>query len=684
MNLIKKHKILSGAIIALALISLIYYIRLTPLGGDSNAVKVIEKYFDNLAYSKYSDAYELLSSSSQKRNSKEDFSDRYKNIFGAIGLTSITCSDIEKSGETETTAVYKVHYTYESGVAGEIQNDVQITLTKESGAWRIVYKPNLIFQDMGENDTVSVSTLKADRGDILTSDKMVLATNVKGYSFYVNPSEIEDKEAAATAIAKVINVKQSSILKKIQTDSTYLQIKILTPSQATTADAKAAEKIKGVYIEKSSTLVRDYPQGELMAHIIGYVGSISSEEYKNLKDKGYLETDIIGKAGLEQTYEDALRGTNGKIISIIGDNGKTKQVIYKKDAVKGQDVWLTINSNLQKRAHDLLKTNLEGKKLKGSVIVLNPKTGAVLTMESYPTYDNNIFLGSITTEKWKELTNSSALFSIATQALYPPGSTVKPFVADAALKKGTINANTVFTGTIKNNKWIPNRSDWVYPAITRVRTPATVNNLSNALIHSDNIYFAWVAMKMDLQDLLNEFELMGFSKEFNFDVPVATSRIKNKKTEINIKIQADMGYGQGELLVTPIQLASVFGAFANNGTEMQPHLLSQIKQYDGLDYKVVSTTENQVLQEGVVSKNGLSILTPMLRKVVTEGTCIRANLPSITILGKTGTAQISKTREIGWFAAYYESGDRLVLVTIDGDPDKVPVKSAIAREMLKP
>lgn len=684
MELIRKYKVISGALAVLLTLSAIYFIRFNTFFGPMSPEKVIESYFDDLSYSKYTDAYGLLSASSQKKVTKDSFTDRYKNIYSAIGLNSVECTKMEKTGETGTTIVFSVAYTYETSVAGTIENEIKISLVKEGGDWRITYAPNLIFSGMVEGDTVTVSTLKAARGDIITSDKMVLATNVKGYSFYVNPTEITDKAAAAKAIAKVINADESGILKKINTDSTYLQIKILTPPQATTAAAKAAVKLKGVYIEQSSTLVRDYPQGELMAHIIGYTGALTTEEYGTLKDKGYLQTDIIGKSGLEKQYEDTLRGTDGLVVAIIGDNGKTKRVVYKKDAVNGQDLWLTINGALQKRAHDLLKSKLSGTNAKGSVIVLNPKTGAVLAIESYPTYDNNIFLGAITTQQWKALSDNNALFSIATQALYPPGSTVKPFIADAALKAGTINANSVFNGTIVKNKWTPNRSDWVYPGITRVKTPATVNNLSNALIYSDNIYFAWVAMNMKLNDVLAEYVNMGFAQDFEFDVAVSTSRIKNEKTEINIKIQADMGYGQGELLVSPIQLAAAFSAFANGGTEMKPYLVAQVKQYNGLSYDTVSTTKTKVLKEGLVSSQGLSVLTPILRKVITQGTGAGANISNLTILGKTGTAQISEDREIGWFAAYYQNGSRLVLVTLDGTPDEVKVKSSIEREMLQP
>jgi len=684
MDYIKSHKILSGAVIFMVLLSALYYFRLTPLSSDSNPANVITKYYENLSYLKYSDSYELLSASSQKKITKENYMERYKNVYDAIELKGITYLDIVKTGETDTTAVYTMKYKYATGKAGDIENEIKITLVKEGSVWRITYAPNLIFSGMEDNDTVSVYSTQGVRGDIITQDKTVLATNVKGYSLYVNPKEITNKEAAAAAIAKVTNTNESNLLKKLQSDTSYIEIKLLTPQQAVTAEAINAAKITGVYIKQVDTLIRNYPQGELMAHVIGYVGSLSTEEYESLKDKGYSQTDVIGKSGLEKEYEDTLKGSQGFVVAIYGDNGKVKKIVYKHEAQPGKDVWLTINGNLQKRAHDILKTKLGGTNIKGSVIVINPKTGEVLAIESYPTFDANVFLGSISDAQWKALTANNSLFSIATQALYPPGSTVKPFIADAALKAGTITVNSVFNGKIVSNKWTPDRSDWVYPAITRVKTPATVNNLTNALIYSDNIYFAWVAMNLDLQKLLSEYETMGFSKAFDFDVPVATSRLKNDETVINIKIQADMGYGQGELLVTPIQLSSMFGAFANNGTIMKPYMLKAVKQKDGITYNTVSTTEPSILQENVIAQDSLAVLRPILKQVITQGTGVGANISSISILGKTGTAQISKTREIGWFAAYYESGDRLVLVTLDGTPDEVKVKGSIAREMLQP
>jgi penicillin-binding protein len=413
----------------------------------------------------------------------------------------------------------------------------------------------------------------------------------------------------------------------------------------------------------------------------------------------YSTDSIVGKFGLERAYERELRGSDGSTTYIAGSDGSVKKILYEEKTQNGLDVELTIDIDLQRRAEELLRLTLYGDDTAGTVIVMDPFTGAVEAMCSYPTYDLNLFTRGIGEEDYQKLLDrkNKPLFNRLTQGLYPPGSVFKPFTAAAALQTGAITKDYVFDETIDDDYWIPTKyGHWQWSAIkrTEIKYRETPLNLHNAVLHSDNIYFANAALLTGIDNFTEYVESIGLGEAIPFELSVSGSQLLNKDSEMNLMLLADSGYGQGEVLITPLQMASSFCAFANGGDIPVPHIVKGIYRTDGTEYITEYETSPVVWKEDVLGGRTIDILESMMKDVVDSdynGTGSKLKVRDCVIAGKTGTAEIGndKNREIAWFAGYrtdVEKKDaRLVLVMLEvpvGD-EYSNLKFDIARQLLK-
>ncbi len=322
---------------------------------------------------------------------------------------------------------------------------------------------------------------------------------------------------------------------------------------------------------------------------------------------------------------------------------------------------------------------------------MNPNTGEVLAQYSHPTFDPNAFVRGISSEDWQAMLEPEAgrpMFDRTLDGLYPPGSTIKPFTAAAALQQGAISAHTEFTQHIEDNKWTPENEAWPYQPITRVPNKHLPLDLNCAITYSDNIYFAWTALKTGADALLDYFSSIGFGEEFAYDLPVKKSNLYNSDSEFTRALLAASGYGQGELLITPLQMATLFCAFANDGDVPRARLVDRVMRTTETEYEVESQSEPETLYGGVVQQSTLDALLPMLRNVVETGTGTPAHQEGVRIAAKTGTSEIGgdKEREISWFVGFWSDMDeeRLVLVMLDTKANAGQAKFDIAKDMLMP
>ena len=247
--------------------------------------------------------------------------------------------------------------------------------------------------------------------------------------------------------------------------------------------------------------------------------------------------------------------------------------------------------DLQRRVQEVMQLALFGETTAGAVVVMNPKTGAVQAMYSYPSYDINLFARGISGADYSGLLNNKAkpLINRVTQGLYPPGSTMKAFTAACALDNGILDESYAFNESeIKKDYWTPTEyGAWIWTPIKRTHINYPISgplNMRKALIHSDNIYFANAALKTGWELFEKYMTNIGFTESIPFDIGVATPQLKDEDTVVDYKLIADSGYGQAEILVTPLQLASMFSAFANGGNIATPYVVKGLYKEDGIRY----------------------------------------------------------------------------------------------------
>ena len=627
-------------------------------------------------------------------------------------------------------------------------NEYEMTLLKENNLWRVVWQPSHIFPDMAWGDTFDRATLAAERGDIV-SHGAVVATNVRLVTVYALLSEIAPKnvltdeimqenagmseqdaekeadrlysdaeylntrfsaefDAAAAEIAAVLDLDAAELRTKFgKNTNEFITVYQAMPDEVTVEQQEQLNAVNGVHVDTEHYgSKRYYPYGSLLAHTLGYISFATWEEIQTYNEgrdpnDGLYTTDSkVGKSGIEKLYERELRGKDGYYFFIRGTDGAVKKVIYRKDKVDGSDVMLTIDFKLQQRTEELLDLVLFGTDTAGAVVVMNPKTGEVNAIASNPSYDLNRFIKGMSGDEYKALEEqeNEPLRNRATRELYPPGSTFKAFTAAAALDTGTVNENYVFTGYVDNDYWKPTGyGEWPWPRIKRTRVYHRTEpmNMTNCMLHSDNIYFADVALKIGQEKFIAYFnEKLGMDKSLPYELGAARSQLYSRGSVMDNKMLADSGYGQGQVLVTPLQLAAMFSAFANNGDMPTPRITDGLYVTDGVEYKCIRKSEYSVWMEDAISTNAINKIVPMLQGVVDpnkNGTGRSLRVTNVDVAAKTGSAEIGKdkTRMYSWFAGFRlnvaQEDERVVIVMLDV-PDSgaySSLKFQIARELLK-
>ncbi|HEU5398731.1 MAG TPA: penicillin-binding protein 2, partial [Gammaproteobacteria bacterium] len=391
-------------------------------------------------------------------------------------------------------------------------------------------------------------------------------------------------------------------------------------------------------VDITATLARSYPQGELTAHVVGYVGLISPEELDEFDPEQYSSTSEVGKIGIEAAYEKQLHGSVGIRQVETNAEGRAVRVVSYTPSVPGSDLYLSIDVKLQAVAERALgKSN-------GAVVAIDPNTGEVLAMVSRPSYDPNLFVGGIDPDAYDELQNdpSQPLFNRALRGQYPPGSTVKPFLGLAALNYHVINpfADLMCPGYF----YLPGNPnpyrDW------RAGGHGETNMLK-AIAQSCDVYFYTVAMKLGIDRVHDFLTQFGFGEDPDIDmidaqdgvIPSPAWKRKTMHQPWYLGETAITGIGQGYMLVTPLQLASATATLSMHGVRFAPRMLHAVG--DPLSGVISDTAP--------VSLPGVQVDAPgawdLIVKAMTEvtgpyGTASRIGGAKYSIAGKTGTAQV--------------------------------------------
>lgn len=384
---------------------------------------------------------------------------------------------------------------------------------------------------------------------------------------------------------------------------------------------------------------REYPYKDITAHITGYVQGITAEELESKAEKGYNAHSIIGKTGLEQVYEERLKGKDGLKIYIEDNNGNIVKTIAETKGNDGEDIKLTIDINLQTKLYEKIKND------KGFFAVINPQTGEILALVSTPSYDPNKFVTGMTNDEWNSISTNEAkpLFTrfIST---WCPGSTFKPITGAIGLTSGKISEDDEFN--YSGLAWQKD-SSWGDHKITTLTAYKGKKNLKNALIHSDNIYFAQAVLKIGEKTFTEGLDKIKFNEDIDFELDTTKSTYSNSGRIEREATLADSGYGQGQLLINPIHMASIYSAFVNEGNMVKPYI----------EYK--ENREKEYLVKNAFSKEAANIIKEDLIQVVESptGTAHDLKVNGVKLAGKTGTAELKASKEekgktLGWFDCF--------------------------------
>ena len=711
-NAMKMRKIIRTLILALMLLSLlagcgtstrdIDLSKVVSATADPNEPRqdpkpFLDNYVQLLNAYNFGACYALLAPDTQEAITLVDFTQRYQNIFDGIDFQGLTISYGDLTVEAGKRYLQSATLTYSSALLDEFTQDVVFSLdySDNDSTFYLNWTPAMIFTDLTSSTEVKLRTLRPARGEILDSEHNAYAINSYAESVYVQPSKIEDTSYTVTALASILGMTTVDVEKALSSSAAVKYdsavVKAYPPGGISEATESALTTLPGVGVDRTSmTPIRYYPNGSFFAHSMGYTSAITAEELSKLDSSRYDISSYVGRTGLEAAYEDILCGTKGYSLDIYASDGQRLSTVARKEKVDGLDLEVTLDYDLQCRAEEMLE-QLKEEGNAGAAVVLEPTTGEVLAISSFPDFDPNLFVLNSdpkTLASYVAADSNSPLYNRAVQGSYIPGSTVKPLIAAMALDDGVVDENYEFTGEIIKKQWTP-KGYWPYPPITRVSNYSGPVNMSNAITKSDNIYFADVALKAGWEKLEPFLKMIGFDERIPFDLRVSKPGYLNSGNYENMQLLAATGYGQGELIISPLQMACIFSSLANNGDVMTPRLVRATRRMEGTDYAVVDEYSESVWKENIISDHALSTIVPMLRRVVEEGSGRKIHINGLTICGKTGTAEIGsdKTREIAWMIAFVENADynRLVCVTLELPANyKGTIRYDLARELLMP
>jgi penicillin-binding protein 2 len=496
----------------------------------------------------------------------------------------------------------------------------------------------------------------APRGQIFDRNGILLASTRPAFAISVIPAETDS--ATIAKLAMLINTPFSEIWQKVERNRFFtlpIKIKHNIPLDLVAKIEENSNELSSVSVEVEP--LRYYPLAETTCHILGYLSEIREDELK--KDSTYNPSNLIGRAGIEAQYEKYLRGYDGMKFIEVDSRGKEVGPIYEKKpvAVKaGKDLFLTIDANLQRRCYQILQDYP-----KAAIIGIDLSDGGIICLVSKPSFDPNILLGPLPPAEWNKLTSDRGrpFFNRATMSGYPPGSTFKPLIALTGLESGILTKNSYFQPC--SGKFLfGNR-------VFRCWTTHGQLNLISAISQSCNIYFYQAGLKLGL-DLITQTALkFGFGNLTGIDLPeeskglVPTRKYLDQRYGKNRWSKGtllNLGIGQGEILVTPLQLACFYAAIAGNGTYFRPHLLKAIDEGNR-----IKDFEEQELHIAVQEKN-FAIIKEALFYAVEQGTGKAAKVEEVVIAGKTGTAQNPFGEDHAWFVGYAGNPTPKILVSI--------------------
>lgn len=525
--------------------------------------------------------------------------------------------------------------------------------------WHLQIREGPYYRDLSENNRTRSVLLEPARGLIYDRHGVLLANNVPSFTLYVTLEDVKDREALIQKLTDLLGLDPALIRKKLAgKGSKLLPRKIkdrLTLRDATVIESHRLD-LPGVMIQVESQ--RNYPGGVTAAHLLGYVGEISSDQLEKPEFADLHQGSIVGQYGVEKSFDRHMRGQAGQKSVEVDALGHEKKAVVVEKPQAGNDLYLTIDVRLQKVAESLLGEEA------GAIVALDPTNGDILAMASRPAFDPNVLSRELTPKQWVEIVQDEGrpLNNRASQGQYPPGSTFKVPMAVAALETNTMTPSSTVrcNGGYQFGKRLYH--DWKAGGHGMV-------DLHTALVHSCDVYFYTVGQRMGIDVMAEYGKEFGLGRGTGIELPSERAgimpstawkqRAKNEPWLPGETISAAIG--QGYVTVTPLQMASMIGTVANDGVSYRPRLVQAV-----MDRVTGNLQELPAVPHGKVKAKPetFRLIKEALADVVKVGTATRAKSSLVTIAGKTGTAQTAalrtgpekdipkKFRDHAWFVAF--------------------------------
>ncbi|MGO2095126.1 MAG: PBP2a family beta-lactam-resistant peptidoglycan transpeptidase MecA1 [Mammaliicoccus sciuri] len=576
---------------------------------------------------------------SKNDNGEVEMTDRPIKIYDSLGVKDINIKDrdIKKvsKNKKQVTAKYELQTNY-----GKINRDVKLNFIKEDKDWKLDWNQSAIIPGMKKNQSINIEPLKSERGKILDRNNVELATTGTAHEVGIVPNNVSTSDYKV--IAEKLDLSESYI--KQQTEQDWVKDDTFVPLK-TVQDMNQDLKnfVEKYHLTSQETESRQYPLEEATTHLLGYVGPINSEELKQKAFKGYKKDAIVGKKGIEKLYDKDLQNKDGYRVTIIDDNNKVIDTLIEKKKIDGKDIKLTIDARVQKSIYNNMKDDY------GSGTAIHPQTGELLALVSTPSYDVYPFMNGMSDEDYKKLTEDDKepllnKFQITTS----PGSTQKILTAMIGLNNKTLDGKTSYK--INGKGWQKDKS-WGDYNVTRYEVVNADIDLKQAIESSDNIFFARVALELGSKKFEEGMKRLGVGEDIPSDYPFYNAQISNKNLDNEILL-ADSGYGQGEILINPVQILSIYSALENKGNVNAPHVLKD--------------TKNKVWKKNIISQENIKLLTDGMQQVVNKTHREDIYRSYANLVGKSGTAELKMKQgetgqQIGWFISYDKDNPNIMM-----------------------
>ncbi|WP_404450309.1 hypothetical protein LG307_11005 [Sutcliffiella horikoshii] len=614
-----------------------------------NPYDVLNDYITTWEEQDFSSMYEeYLQSGSKENVPLQLFEEKHKEVYDLFEMENLKVEVLDKEVEWEEqeTVTIPGKITYNT-FARKIDYEVNFVLDKvldeeENEQWYIQWEPSFIFPEYDLTDEFVIDYTEASRGEILDSKGNKLAANEEVMNLQIVPGEF-NAERDLKKLAEMIDMSEEEITS-LYTLS-WAQPHYAMPIKDFREDERGLvlELIEIEGVTNGRSIERVYPYAEATAHLVGYITEASAQDLEDFE--GYEQGDRLGVTGIEGLYENVLKGKKGLEVTQIEEDGSEK-TIARTEPERGKDITLTIDVNMQQNLYDVMKDDA------GQAAVIDPSTGKVLSLVSTPAYDpNTVNMGTSLSKKKKLDAFKEAGINASEnrfRGTYSPGSTMKLLTSIIGLESSKLDPNHQYD--IPEKQW-----EFKGSKVTRVYEDDKKVNLVSGLNNSDNIYFAKAAIDIGIEEFEEGLAKLGIGEELPFAYPpVNDSQISNSGSFDNEVLLAHTAYGQGEILLNIVHLASIYGGVVNDGSMMKPLLIEE---------------ETSEVWKDIVSPENAKLLQDNLRKTVTEGKSNVANLPGREIAGKTGTAEINKDErmENGLWVSYDQKDPTLLTAMLIED-----------------